>query len=280
MGVCSVWRSVVLWGLWFLGVCGARVSVMFRGLWRSGVCAVWGPHFLGSAVLGGLWCSAVCAVWGVCSARGSVLLEALRCWGVHVAQGSGFWLFPTSGIPAPSFSLRPLPRRRFQLPFPSSRRSRPSQRCHLPAGPSPAPILDPSSPCFSRTCCSQPSVSRFPPRAAAPPVLPRPGICPSRPHGKGTGFRPWGRGRWCHGPSEGVTRTQIRGPDAHPRGHPAGMRAGIGTGHGDWWHQRGLLPPCCDRRSYRASPSSLGFHVRAGGCVDRGYLTPVGIKSR
>lgn len=251
MGVCRVWGSMVLWGLCFLGVCSARVSVMFRGLWCSGVCAVWGPHFLGSAVLEGLCCSRLCI------ACGSVLLKALDF---------GSSPHPPSLLPPSRGSPGPLPHRLFQLPFPSSRCSRPSQRCHLPAGPSPAPILDPSSPCFSRTCCSQPSVSRLPPRAPAPPVLLLPGICPRVPS--------------SHSPGKGVTRTQIRGPDAHPRGHPAGMRAGTGTGHGVWWHQRGLLSQCCDRRSCRGSPSPLGFDVQAGGCVDRRYLTPVGIKSR
>lgn len=97
---------------------------MLRSLWCAGLCAVWGLHFWGSAVLEGL-----------CS------LE------VRVAPGSGFCLLPASisAIPAPS-SLLQSPSPFLQLPFPSSRRSRPSQRCHLPAGSSPALILDPPLP--------------------------------------------------------------------------------------------------------------------------------------
>ncbi|XP_064281881.1 syntaxin-3 isoform X3 [Passer domesticus] len=154
----------------------------------------------------------------------------------------------------------------------------PSQRCHLPAGCSPALLLEPSSP-----CCSQPSVSRFPPRAPAAPPLPlvllslgsAPHVPTERDRIPSVGTRPL-----VPQPQRGVTRTQTRGPDSHPRGHPGGMRAGIGTGRGVWRHQRGFLSPCCDKTEPSGSPSPRGFDVRAGGCVGHGHLTPAVIKSR
>ncbi|XP_014113316.1 PREDICTED: syntaxin-3 isoform X2 [Pseudopodoces humilis] len=127
----------------------------------------------------------------------------------------------------------------------------------IPAMSRPGGILDPSSPCSSRTCCSQPSVSRFPPRVPPlpfPPILPLPGICSSCPHEKGLdsdSVRPLGTRPPVPQPQRRVTRTQIRGPGARLRGRPGGMRARKGTGHGVWWHQRGLLSPCCDRRICR-----------------------------
>ncbi|XP_015487228.1 syntaxin-3 isoform X1 [Parus major] len=128
----------------------------------------------------------------------------------------------------------------------------------IPAMSPPGGILDPSSPRSSRICCSQPSVSRFPPRVPAPlpfpPILPLPGICSSCPHGKGQdsdSVRPLGTRPPVPQPQRRVTRTQIRGPGARLHGHPGGMRARKGTGHGVWWRQRGLLSPCCDRRICR-----------------------------
>lgn len=185
---------MVLWGLCFLGVCSAQASVMLRGLCCSGVCTVWSLDFWGSAVLEGLCCSRFCVP------RCSMLLQALD----FVSSPHPSLLSP---LPPSCCSPCPLPCRHFQLPFPSSRYSRPSQRCHLPAGSSPALILDPSSPCSSWTCCSQPFVSRLPLWVPAlppfPPVLPVPGICPSCPHGRGQDSV---RGDAATG---AVTRTQI-----------------------------------------------------------------------
>lgn len=125
----------------------------------------------------------------------------------------------------------------------TSRRAPPRHRSWTPPLPAPPGPAAPSPPCPG---------SR---RGFQHRRLPRPSCrsLGSAPHVPTEGDRipPVGTRLLVPQPQRGVTRTQIRGPDAHPRGHPGGMRAGIGTGHGVWWHQRGLLSPCCDRRRCR-----------------------------
>lgn len=201
---------------------------------------------LGSVFSGGLQCSGICGVQGSLVLRalcclGFAVLEGVCSSGVRVAPGSGFCLLPISifesPLPPSCWSPRPLPRRCLQLPFPSFRRSRPSQRCHLPAGSSPALILDPSSPCSSRTCCSQPSMSRFPPRSPAPPPFPPdpplPGICPSCPHGRGQDS--------VLGDAATAVSAPARGDkDTNPR---AGRRSSRWNEGGNRDRTRGLMAP-------------------------------------
>lgn len=221
LGARGALGSAFFGGLQCSGVGDVQGSLVLRGLCCSG------SAFLGSAVLEGLCCSRVCVP------RGSVLLRALD-----------FVSSPHPALPSPlppcCCSSRPLPHRRLQLPFPSSRHSRPSQRCHLPAGSSPALILDPSCPCSSRTCRSQPSVSRFPPGSPPfPPVLPLPGIRPSCPHGRG---RDSVRGD----AATGATAPAKGDKDTNPWAGRSPARAqGQDAGFG------GLLSPWCDRRSCR-----------------------------
>lgn len=205
----------------FRGICSAQASVMFRGLWCSGVCAVWGLHFLGFAVLEGLSCSRVCVP------RRSVLLQALD----FVSSPH-----PFLAIPAPFFLLQSL------SPSPPAPPAPLSFLQTLPTIPamSPALILDPSSPCSSRTCCSQPSVSRFPPRAPAPPpfppVLPLPGICPSCPHGRGQDS--------VHGDAATAASAPARGDkDANPRAGRSPARISRWNEGGNRDRTGGLVAP-------------------------------------
>lgn len=234
-----------------MGLCNTEASVVFWRLWCSGVCTVWDLHFLGSAVL------------GVCVARGSVLLEGLCSSGLRVAPGSGFCLFPASisAIPAPSFLLQsPSP----SPPAPPAPLFLLQTLPTIPAmsppggilpGTDPGPLLSLLLPDLLLPALRVPvpvagsSTAAFPARPAGPwnPPL----VSLRRGQDSSVGMRPQ-----MAQPQRRVTRTQIRGLDAHPREHPGGMRAGTGTGRGVWWHQRGLLSPCCDRESCQDPVSS------------------------
>lgn len=185
------------------------------------------------------------------------MLEVLCSSGLHVAPGSGFCLFPVSisAIPAPSFLLQSPSPSPPALPSPLSLLQ---TLLTIPAMSPPGGILPGSDPGALLSLllpdlllpalrvpapAAGSSTATFPARPADPWDLP---LMSPR---KGTGFRPWGRGHW--GCDKGDK-------DTNPRAGRSPAQASRWNEGGNRDRTRGLLSPCCDRRSCRVPVSSCG----------------------